>query len=247
MYGPQGWWPIVNPKTLRCEYHLDAPRDRYDIFEISCGAILTQNTNWDPNVIKAIAQLKLGRSLSTEEYEAVNSGKGDWKTRKLTPSLILEEGALETLIRPAGYYNQKSQYLRNFARFFKSLKGSPGRAELLAVKGIGQETADSILLYAFGEPEFVVDAYTKRTANALGLIKSKDYSDVKRFFEENLPKEVEISGNSMDSLLNMPRGITGENLTPAHSLKENPYNDSLCGFFSFFDGMYFGESLLREN
>lgn len=182
-YSYQGWWPITdydgeNPtKTGSTRgYHpkdYSFPRNSLQKFEIIVGAVLTQNTSW-PQVEKSIINLK----------EAIN----------LTPFEILnmDENEFKQAIKPSGYYNQKYNYLRNISEFYISLQGStPLRKDLLSVKGIGPETADSILLYAYGEKEFVVDAYTRRIFSHLGLINKKDsYNKIKKLFEDNFEGEV---------------------------------------------------------
>ena len=99
----------------------------------------------------------------------------------------LDENDFKLAIKPSGYFNQKYNYLRNISKFYISLDGqTPERKELLSVKGVGPETADSILLYAYGEKEFVVDAYTRRIFSYLGLINEKDsYNKIKKLFEDN--------------------------------------------------------------
>ncbi|MBU6392505.1 MAG: endonuclease III domain-containing protein [Planctomycetota bacterium] len=165
--GPQQWWPGETP------------------FEIIIGAILTQNTNWS-NVEKAIKNLKMARRLSPKRiYE-----------------LALPE--LAQLIRPSGFFNVKSKRVKTFIHWlFSKHEGKLSgmfsqdfqmlRSELLAVKGIGPETADSILLYAGNIPTFVVDAYTHRIFSRHGLIPEEStYDEIKSFFEENLPKDVKL-------------------------------------------------------
>jgi endonuclease-3 related protein len=135
-WGPQHWWPAQTP------------------FEVILGAILTQNTSWT-NVERALANLREAGVLSVEGIR----------------ELSLDE--LERLVRSSGYFRQKAQRLKNFIAFLdEHFSGSVDamfatptqelRAELLALKGIGPETADSILLYAGHHPIFVVDAYTRR-------------------------------------------------------------------------------------
>lgn len=143
------------------------------------GAILTQNTAWT-NVEKAIANLKRGRLLHPK------------KLLRLPPE------RLAALIQPAGYFNVKTKRLRNFLKFLTNgyhgrvatMKRRPWpalRQELLAVNGIGPETADSILLYALGKPVFVIDAYTKRILSRHYLAKKEtSYEDLQRFFMQNL-------------------------------------------------------------
>ncbi len=163
-FGHQHWWPGDTP------------------FEIIVGAVLTQNTNWG-NVEKAINNLKKAGVLTPEGLHGL-------------PSEQLAE-----LIRPAGYYNIKAVRLRNvvdwlFSRYEGDLARieerptSALREELLAIKGVGPETADSILLYAFNRPVFVVDAYTARVAGNHGLIDPPfDYYQLQDLFQSNLPQD----------------------------------------------------------
>jgi len=104
---------------------------------------------------------------------------------------------LERLVKPSGFYRQKAKRLKSFAKFVVDFDGNfyknVTRDELLAIKGIGRETADSILLYACSKPYFVVDAYTRRLFSRLGLIKgSEDYEKLRKMFEERLPKDAEL-------------------------------------------------------
>jgi len=166
-FGPLNWWPGDSP------------------FEIMVGAILTQNTSWS-NVEKAINNLKKGNLLDLQKLYRINQ----------------EE--LAQLIKPSGYYNIKAQRLKNFVTFFLeefdgSLKnmfsgdGEELRKKLLKVKGIGPETADSILLYAGRKPYFVVDAYTKRIFSRHKLITEDDtYHQIQEFFSRNLDSDVEL-------------------------------------------------------
>ena len=160
-FGPQGWWPAETP------------------FEVIVGAILTQNTNW-LNVEKAIANLK----------------QHDLLTPKKLYALPLKK--LSLLIKPAGYYNIKAARLREFLKFlFSDYQGSLKkmasldtadlRRQLLSIKGIGPETADSILLYAFKKPIFVIDAYTRRMLERHKLVKEKAvYDNLQKLFMKNL-------------------------------------------------------------
>ncbi len=171
-YGKQGWWPIQG------RYHPEDysyPKDQKQVFEICLGSILTQNTSWT-SVDKALKNLKRSNALDIKGLKR------------------LSEGKLRELIKPTGYYNQKARYIRNFIIFFEKLEGkTPARHELLDVIGIGPETADSMLLYAFKQPIFVVDAYTKRIFLRLGLIEKKaPYQDIQKLFMENLPKDHEL-------------------------------------------------------
>ncbi len=185
LYGPQGWWPLLNCKGINPTktgaikgYHPNDyfyPKNSKQRFEICIGAILTQNTSW-PQVEKALLNLKELKALTSEAIKKLNLEK------------------LKQAIKPAGYFNQKAKKLKIFAEFYINLKGkTPTRDELLNVWGIGPETADSILLYAFKVPEFVVDAYTKRVFSHLGIInKTATYNKIKEIFENNLPKNLKI-------------------------------------------------------
>ncbi len=97
-------------------------------------------------------------------------------------------------MKPAGYFNQKSKKLKTLSEFWISLKrGHPSRDSLLSLWGIGPETADSILLYAFKVPVFVVDAYTRRIFSRLGFISAKaDYEEIRSLFESRLPSEYSL-------------------------------------------------------
>ncbi|HIJ72350.1 MAG TPA: endonuclease III domain-containing protein [Planctomycetes bacterium] len=166
-FGAQNWWPGETQ------------------FEIITGAILTQNTNW-ANVEKAINNLKAENLLNPESIYRMQTSK------------------LEKLIRPAGYYKVKAKRLKNFInRLFENYNGSIEqldmvnteqlRAELLGIKGIGYETADSILLYALKRKVFVVDAYTARIAVRHGLIVPPfDYEQLRELFQSNLPQDVKL-------------------------------------------------------
>jgi endonuclease III related protein len=185
-YGPQGWWPLtelrkyggVNPEKTGSVmgYHpadYTYPQTQDQQFEIICGALLTQNTSWI-QVEKALLNLKQIHSLSSESI------------------LSLDPETLKEAIRPAGYYNQKAVRLKTLACWFSELADRvPAREELLSLKGVGPETADSILLYAFKQSSFVVDAYTKRIVTNLGLADEKaSYNEIKTLFEENLPEDL---------------------------------------------------------
>lgn len=166
-FGPQGWWPGDGP------------------FEVLVGAVLTQNTNWG-NVARAIQNLKAAGKLSPQALH------------KTSPQ------ELAKLIRPAGYFNVKARRLKNLIDwFFEKYNGNlkemfsekldPLREGLLSVKGIGRETADSILLYAGDTPSFVVDAYTYRVLSRHLLIpEDSTYEEIKSFFEDNLPRDVQL-------------------------------------------------------
>jgi len=161
-YGPQQWWPAETR------------------FEVMVGAVLTQNTAWT-NVEKAIENLRRADALEAERLLALRSGR------------------LARLIRPAGYFNVKAGRLLNLCRWFHDGGGFPSldtlptaglRESLLGVKGVGPETADDILLYAFQRPVFVIDAYTRRLLRAVGLVSGEEgYEALRRFFESRLPPD----------------------------------------------------------
>ena len=167
-FGPQHWWPGDTQ------------------FEVIVGAILTQNTAWT-NVEKAIASLKASGAL-----------KSPAAMKKMRAS------RLASLIRPAGYYNIKAKRLRNFLYFLdkkysSNLKKLAAvdthtlRHELLGVNGIGPETADSILLYAFQRPVFVIDAYTKRIFSRHGIFaEGLSYADTQAIFMGNLRRSSKL-------------------------------------------------------
>jgi endonuclease-3 related protein len=164
-FGPQGWWPGETP------------------FEVALGAILTQNTNWN-NVAKVMARLKAEDRLTAAALTA------------------LPEAELAELIRPSGYYNLKARRVKSFLTFLQEeYQGSLKlmmrdsleklRPKLLSVKGVGPETADSILLYALEKPTFVVDAYTFRILSRHQLApESCAYEDLRQLFMDHLPADV---------------------------------------------------------
>lgn len=162
-YGPQGWWPLASlagrPGFDARGYHPgdpSYPRTPAQRFEVAVGAVLTQHTAW-ANVEKALASLAAAGVRTPRDVLA------------RTPA------RLARLVRSSGSHNQKARTLRVIARFF-SVPGrlradsAPTRDELLALRGIGEETADSILLYAFARPVFVVDAYARRLLSRLGVV-----------------------------------------------------------------------------
>ena len=140
------------------------------------GSVLTQNTSW-PSVEKALNNLSLLSDFSAENIlELADSCEDEFKKA----------------IRPEGYFNQKFNYLKNIAKFYISLDGEiPSRKEVLAVKGVGNETADSILLFAYKQKQFKVDAYTKRIFSYLGYFDEKEkYMNIKKLFEDSFNGDV---------------------------------------------------------
>lgn len=157
------------------------PKTLHEREEVIVGTILTQNTNWK-NVSKAIENLKNAKAVSLKKI------------------LELPEEKLKELIKPAGFYNSKSKYLRNVAEFVVSngLKRLMAedieqlREKLLKLKGVGHETADSILLYAFEKPIFVVDEYTKRLCKTKNICRKMDYEHIRKLFEKNIKKDFAV-------------------------------------------------------
>jgi len=163
LYGEQPWWPADSP------------------FEIMVGAVLTQNAAWS-NVEKAIERLKVAGLMSL-------------------PALLdtTHEQLAET-IRPSGYYNIKARRLRNLCLFLDRAGGlevfaarslDDQRTALLGVNGVGPETADDILLYALGQPVFVIDTYTRRLLRRYGLVRGdEDYEQLRALFEQAIERDV---------------------------------------------------------
>lgn len=184
-YGPQGWWPLLDVRGCQptasgtlAGYHpgdFSFPSNERQRAEICIGAILTQNTAW-PNVEKALLNLHRLDGLSAARL------------------LALPELALEEAVRPSGYFRAKRRKLREWAAAHVRWAGrTPSRDELLAVWGIGPETADSIRLYAYGQVEMVVDAYTRRILAALGWVsETAPYGELKALCEAGLPREVPV-------------------------------------------------------
>jgi len=180
MYGPQGWWPIISNENdrLTCMYHpnnFDIPKKTSQLYEICIGAILTQNTAWR-NVVKALINLHQIQALNPIKMQTIDND------------------TLKQAIRPAGYFNQKAKKIKQFNDFYLQLDHQvPSREQLLCVWGIGPETADSILLYAYKQLSFVVDTYTRRIFLNLGLIQADmTYDEIKHKFEKNLKADIKI-------------------------------------------------------
>ena len=166
-FGNLHWWPGETP------------------FEVIVGAILTQNTSWN-NVKVAVDNLKSRELLDPEKI------------------FEIEDDILAKLIRPSGYYNVKTRRLKAFLQFLhREYEGNLEmmieedlwilREKLLDVKGIGEETADSILLYAGNKPIFVVDLYTRRILQRHNIIDgSPGYGDIQKLFMTNLPNSARL-------------------------------------------------------
>jgi endonuclease-3 related protein len=161
-YGPQHWWPGDTP------------------FEIMVGSVLTQNTAWS-NVEKAIANLKQAAVLEAHTIARMKPAR------------------LAQLIHPAGYFNVKAKRLQNFCRWFVQQGGEAEleqrddvelRHGLLSVNGVGHETADDMMLYAFERPVFVIDAYTRRLFSRLNLATGEEgYEELRHLFENSLSRK----------------------------------------------------------
>ena len=160
-FGPQYWWPADTP------------------FEVIVGALLTQQTKWT-NVEKAISNLK--------NYNLLN--------KRALANTDIE--TIEELIYCCGFYRQKAARLKNVATYFSengldtvfSQDIDELRTTLLSLKGIGEETADSIILYSAGKPKFVIDAYTKRIMGCLGV--KGNYNQLQSLFESKIPVDVKL-------------------------------------------------------
>ncbi len=170
-YGRQGWWPLIRTRGGEPEY-LGGPRNRRERFEVAVGAVLVQNTSWK-NAAKALSALSEAEMIDPARLVDVS-----------------HEEVAALLVRSSGYYNQKARRLGILARFFlEAGDGPPERESLLALEGVGPETADSILLYAFSRTFFVVDAYTKRLFSRLGVIRGNEsYDRVRGLFEGSLDR-----------------------------------------------------------
>ena len=203
-YGPQHWWPAESR------------------FEVMVGAVLTQAAAWT-NVEKAIANLKSAGVLSPPGI------------RKL------DQDELARLVYPSGYYNAKARKLKALVEYLgqrydddldamSRVDSGPLRAELMAVHGIGEETADDILLYALDKPVFVIDEYTKRLSHRLGLASDKGpYEDYQRLFAANLPEHPEMLGEY-------------HALIVAHSVSVCKKREPLCHYCCLLDLCPTGET-----
>ncbi len=181
-YGPRHWWPAQEP------------------FEVIVGAILTQSAAWG-NVEKAITNLKSAKTLSP----------------KALRQLSLSEVA--TLIHPCGYYNAKALKLKSFAHWLgEHYNDNLGmlfasnvdhtRQQLLSIHGIGQETADSIILYAANKPISVIDAYTRRIINRIGLMPaSNSYTTYQALFMDNLPTDTRLFNEYHALLVHLAKDV----------------------------------------
>ncbi|OGO20658.1 MAG: endonuclease [Chloroflexi bacterium RBG_16_50_9] len=199
-YGPQHWWPALEP------------------FEIIVGAILTQSAAWI-NVEKAIANLK--------------------KEAALSPAALrqLPQAEVARLVHPCGYYNAKARKLQAFARWLgeqyqdnlEELFANDVdhlRDQLLAIYGIGEETADSIILYAANKPIFVIDAYTRRIISRLGIATHGDsYASYQHLFMSNLPGDTRLFNEYHALLVRLAK-----NACQSHPLCQQCCLNDMCNF-----------------
>ncbi len=201
-FGPQHWWPAGEP------------------FEVIVGAILTQSAAWG-NVEKAIANLRAAEALSPRALRRLPLSK------------------LATLVHPCGYYNTKALKLKSFAywlgnhydddldRLFAN-NTDDLRQQLLSIHGIGQETADSIILYAANKPIFVIDAYTRRIISRIGLAPDRNsYAAYQALFMEHLPPDAELF-NEYHALL----VCQGKNVCRSRPLCQQCCLNNICHFFA---------------
>ncbi len=199
LYGYQGWWPVPESAGRKgfdaAGYHpgnYEPPQNKSERFGIIIGAVLTQNTSWNnvENVLRRIKDENL-----------------------LTPQSILQApfDMLASIIRPSGYYNQKAKKLKIVSEFFldenrldkeAACDGRITRDKLLSLWGIGRETADSMLLYAYHFPVFVIDSYTVRIISRAGLISGKEsYDEIQHIFVSESEESADRYCNEYHALL----------------------------------------------
>jgi len=212
-FGPQKWWPARTP------------------WQVIWGAILTQNTTWR-NATLALKNLRKAGRLAGRPMSQIS----------------LRE--LESLVRPAGFYRQKARTLHDFAVWIEQAHGgsldslfAPGparaRAQLLALKGIGPETADAILLYAGRQPVFVADAYTRRVLSRHQLLSpAADYASARQFLHQHLPPDEALFNEFHALLVEVAKRFCRRNVAhckecplgqfmPREALKLSPINSQL--------------------
>ncbi len=202
VYGPQGWWPLYCSKTKKLQYHPGCYRSlkEKEALEVCIGAILTQNTSWN-KVESAIALLHKNKLFSIKKLLS-----DDFK-----PDIL-------RCIHSCGYYNQKYVYIKNFLEWYvkegkhtlpKGRRDTQQiRKSLLAIKGIGRETADSMMLYGYNIPVFVVDSYTKRYFFQTGALDKEEISydtlrlTVESEFQESFDrKKLHVAYNEFHALI----------------------------------------------
>jgi endonuclease-3 related protein len=185
-FGPQGWWPVYDLKHSKSVYRKGffGVSDENEVFEISIGAILTQNTSWK-NAEKALGELKKNNFLN---YKKI---------------LSTDERDIAYFIKSSGYYNQKAKKIKKFSLWIKEKGGTISlherdnpyslRNDLLSINGIGKETADSILLYGLNMPFFIIDTYTRRVYQRVsGDDRDYEYDELREVFENSIEKNFKI-------------------------------------------------------
>ena len=219
-FGPQSWWPVTEEGEL-CSKYSGGPKNEKQQLEVIFGAILTQNTNWK-NVEKAIVKLNKNNFIDAKTIIKINNKK------------------LAQIIKSSGYNNPKAKKLKNFCDFL--LKNYDGklsslfknnidklRKQLLAVNGIGPETADSIILYAAKKPIFVIDAYTKRILNRVEF-KEEKYDDLQKLFMDGLPNSERLFNEYHALLVELGKNICKK----APLCGKCPINE-YCDYFNSMD------------
>lgn len=199
-FGYQGWWPLLsraeqegyNGEGYRNGPDVVGPVENDERFEIAVGALLTQNTSWE-NARAALMNLRGHGALTVAGLR------------------LMEVARVAALVHSSGYFNQKAKKIKLLADGWEVLMTTSKnpitmRERLLATWGIGPETADSILLYAFGEPFFVVDAYTERIFERVGLLTaSADYEQIQAMCHRYLPREPGLFGEFHALLVRLGR------------------------------------------
>jgi len=221
-FGLQHWWPVTFSKEKGPEYNPRKELTEKQQFEIMVGAILTQNTSWK-NVEKAIMNLIGNDALSVEKIKSIKKEK------------------LAALIKSSGYFNQKAVKLKALADFLsknpiRSLTKEKDlrlvRNKFLEIKGIGPETADSILLYALGKPVFVIDAYTKRIMGRIGY-KESSYDEWQQLFMKELPSNAALFSEYHALLVELA--------------KQNCRKTPICETCPLLDRCHYGKSRQNNN
>lgn len=222
-FGPQFWWPVTEKGDFAPTYRPRKVLSEGQRFEICAGAILAQNTDWK-NVMKALENLSKSEMLSCERIANAKQAR------------------IAALVRPSGYFNQKAKRLLLFARYLKKNYGCSCskmfekplkelREELFSLHGIGNETADDIVLYAAGKPSFVIDAYTMRFVERFYGKEGISYVEAKLFFELQLPKEPALFNEFHALLVELgkrfcrKKPVCGQCLLRAHCLFANVANN----------------------
>lgn len=220
-FGEQGWWPVAQNNEIEPVYGKKNKNvknlSEKQKLEIVFGAILAQNTNWN-NAKKAIIELNKNCLIDAEKIVGIDSGE------------------LGKIIRSAGFFSQKAQRLKTISKFveknslkkLEEMNDALLREKLLSLNGIGEETADSILLYAFGKPFFVIDAYTKRIfSRLLGLNEKISYGELQELFHKELKKNAGLFNEFHALLVRLGK----ENCAKAKPRCENCMVKLHCGYY----------------